>query len=157
MKVIEGLSNLNFIPRRPVVCVGNFDGVHVGHQALLRKVTERARTIGGVSLAVTFDPHPVRVLNPAGGPPLLTVKPRKEELIAGLDLDYLIYIQFTRQFAALSARDFVNKILVRKLGLRELVIGYDQTFGAGREGSVEFIQKTGAELGFPVHVIGRCR
>ena len=154
MQVIEGLANLNFTPRRPVVCVGNFDGVHVGHRALLQKVIERARIIGGESLAVTFDPHPVRVLNPTGGPPLLTVKPRKEELIAELGLDYLLNIQFTRQFASLTARDFINKILIRKFDLAELVIGYDQTFGAGREGSVEFIQKTGEELGFTVHVIG---
>ena len=154
MTVIEGLSNLNFSPRGPVVCVGNFDGVHVGHQALFRKVMERALAIGGRSVAITFDPHPVRVLNPAGGPPLLTVKPRKEELIAEMGLDYLINVQFTRQFAALSARDFVNKILIRKIRLKELVIGYDQAFGAGRQGGVEFIQEAGREMGFPVHVVG---
>lgn len=154
MKVIEGLSNLNFSPKRAVLCVGNFDGVHVGHQALFNKVTERARAVDGHSVAITFDPHPVRVLNPAGGPPLLTVKPRKEELIDELGLDFLINIRFTRQFASLSARDFVNKILIRKVGLRELVIGYDQSFGAGRQGGVEYIQEMGQELGFPVHVIG---
>lgn len=154
MEIVEGLANLNRTLPNPVICVGNFDGVHIGHQALLGKVLERAGAISGTALAITFDPHPVRVLNPAGGPPLLTVKPRKEELIEALGLDYLVNIQFTKQLAGLSARDFVGKILVPKFRMKEFVIGYDQAFGRGRQGGVDFIRATGREMGFKVHVVG---
>ncbi|MBW1711906.1 MAG: bifunctional riboflavin kinase/FAD synthetase [Deltaproteobacteria bacterium] len=154
MEIIEGLANLNRVLIRPVVCVGNFDGVHLGHQALLGRVVSRARQIKGTAVALTFHPHPVRVLNPAGGPPLLTVKARKEELLAQTGLDILLNIQFTRQFASLSARDFVNKILIQKIGLAEFVVGYDQSFGQGREGGLELIRSIGQKMGIPIHVIG---
>jgi len=120
----------------------------------MAKVRVRAAALDGTAVAVTFHPHPVRILNPAEGPPLLTVKPRKEELIAEQGMDLLLNIQFTRHFASLSAADFIAKILLRKIGLRELVIGYDQSFGSGREGGVDFILQTGRELGFPVHLVG---
>ncbi len=153
MEIYDGLENLNRKLTKPVVTVGNFDGVHLGHNALFAKVIQRAAAIGGTSVVVTFDPHPVRVLSETGGPPLLTVRRRKEELIAAQRVDVLLVIQFTRDFARLTARDFVEKILIRKIGLAELVVGFDSTIGRGREGTVEFVEKMGRELGFTVHVV----
>jgi len=154
MEVVEGLDDLNRKPPRSVVSVGNFDGVHLGHQFLLSKVIERARAIKGTAVAVTFDPHPVRVLNPSGGPPLLTVKRRKQELIAAQGIDLLVFIRFTKQFAGLTAQEFFEKVLVRKFDLAEVVVGHDASFGRDRQGSPEFIQGLAHHFGFLVHALG---
>ncbi|WP_456426068.1 bifunctional riboflavin kinase/FAD synthetase [Rhodocaloribacter sp.] len=137
---------------RSIVTVGTFDGVHLGHQAILRYLVRRARSNGGSSVVVTFDPHPREVVR--GEPvPLLTTIEERAELLETLGLDRFIVIPFTPAFARLSAEDFVEKILVGRIGLKEIVIGYDHGFGRGRGGDAALLEALGGKLGFTVDVI----
>lgn len=145
MKIIRNLDEIDKPFRRAVVTIGNFDGVHLGHQALFHEVVDRAQAISGTAVAMTFEPHPRRVLNGSNHPPLITVLDQKIELIERVDLDILIVVPFTRQFAALSPREFVEDILIRKIGMTAIVVGRDYSFGRNREGTVAML-KTFAEL-----------
>jgi riboflavin kinase/FMN adenylyltransferase len=136
-----------------VVTVGTFDGVHRGHQEVLRQVEERARAAGLRSVLVTFDPHPLRVIRPEAAPPLLTTTQEKKLLLAGSGVRHALFLRFTRELQQYPARRFVEEILLGRLGMRELVIGHDHGFGRGREGSVETMGALGVELGFAVHVV----
>lgn len=153
MAVINDLKNLRHPLRNPVLTIGNFDGVHRGHLALFDMVKERARLIDGQSALMTFDPHPIKVIKPGNGPRLITLTRQKLELIEKANIDVVFCIPFTREFAAISANDFVQEILVRRIGVREIVVGYDYTFGHNREGGIQFLKKAGGELGFVVHVV----
>jgi riboflavin kinase/FMN adenylyltransferase len=136
MSVLHSHRDLASFPGGPrVVAIGNFDGVHLGHQHLLRTARAIAAEHGAQTVALTFQPHPVRLLAPAAAPPLLTPLPRKRELIAALDIDFLVEEPFTPAFAALSPEAFVGDILVRGLGAGHVCVGYDFTFGKGRAGT----------------------
>lgn len=137
---------------RPVVTIGNFDGVHIGHQLLFSEVALRAHRSGGTSVAVTFDPHPLKILRPEGIRLISTIR-QKIELIRIAGIDALVVIPFDRQFAQITAADFVENILCRTIGVQELVIGYDYAFGRGREGNIDFLRRQGEEKGFPVTVV----
>ena len=145
MEIIRNLKDINIPYKRSVITIGNFDGVHLGHQALIHEVIDKADSISGTSVAITFEPHPIRVLNGSNHPPLITILEQKIELIERMDLDVLIVIPFTREFASLSPREFVEDILIRKLGMTAIVVGKDYTFGRNREGTVGLL-KTFAEL-----------
>ncbi|MGB8426266.1 MAG: bifunctional riboflavin kinase/FAD synthetase [Desulfobacterales bacterium] len=145
MKIIRSLDDISAPFNRAVVTIGNFDGVHLGHQALFHEVVEKAEAIDGTSVAMTFEPHPMRVLNGANHPPLITILDQKIDLIQRLDIDVLIVVPFTRQFAALSPREFVEDVLIRKIGMTAIVVGKDYTYGRNREGTVGLL-KTFAEL-----------
>ncbi len=145
MKIIRSLDDIGEPFKRAVVTIGNFDGVHLGHQALFHEVVEKAEAIGGTSVAMTFEPHPMRVLNGANHPPLITILDQKIDLIRRLDIDVLIVVPFTRQFAALTPREFVEDVLIRKIGMTAIVVGKDYTYGRNREGTVGLL-KTFAEL-----------
>jgi riboflavin kinase/FMN adenylyltransferase len=153
MAVISDLKNLRHPLRNPVLTIGNFDGVHQGHLALFGMVKERARLIDGQSALITFDPHPIKVIKPGNGPRLITLTEQKLELIEKANIDVVFCIPFTKEFAAISAHDFVQKILVGRIGVREIVVGYDYTFGHNREGDIQFLKKTGGDFGFVVHVV----
>lgn len=137
-----------------VVTIGNFDGVHKGHQALFQKVIERASDIGGTSLVITFDPHPIKVMSPERLKPLITGLEQKQELVADFGIDILLLIQFTLGFAALSAEDFVKDILIDRLGVQEIVVGYDYAFGHNRKGNIEILKEMGRRFHFTVHQVG---
>lgn len=137
-----------------VVTVGTFDGVHRGHHAVLTEIAARAARTGRRSVLVTFEPHPLRVVRPEAAPPLLTSRDEKKELLAQSGLDYVVFLPFTRALQMYSARRFVEEILRARIGMRELVIGYDHGFGRGREGGVETLRALGEELGFAVDVVG---
>lgn len=145
MKIIRSLKDVDQPFKSAVVTIGNFDGVHLGHQALIHEVIDKAVSISGTSMAMTFEPHPIRVLNGGNHPPLITMLDQKIELIERMDLDVLVVIPFTREFAALSPRAFVEDILIRRLGMVTIVVGKDYTFGRNREGTVGML-KTFAEL-----------
>ncbi|NTW87601.1 MAG: bifunctional riboflavin kinase/FAD synthetase [Desulfobulbaceae bacterium] len=134
------------------VTIGNFDGVHFGHQQLFQTVVQKARAIKGTSVAITFDPHPLQVLLP-GGIKLISTCEQKIELIAMAGIDVLLVIPFTKEFAKTTADDFVSELLVRRLGVKELVVGYDYAFGKGRSGNIKFLQRQGGIFGFPVTVV----
>lgn len=137
---------------RSVVTVGTFDGVHLGHQAVVRYLLERARLRGGPSVAVSFDPHPREVVHGEAVPLLTTVEERAERFEA-LGLDRFIVIPFTRDFARLRGEAFVEQVLVDRIGLQEIVIGYDHAFGRGREGDARLLERMGETFGFAVDVI----
>lgn len=139
--------------RRPVITIGNFDGVHLGHQTLFRKVKERARAVDGQSVVLTFDPHPIKLMRPEKPLPLLTTTAQKIKLLAAFGLEVLIVHPFTPEFGALPAKDFVRQYLVQSLGAQEVVIGHDYRFGRNREGNIALLQALGVEFGFPVHVV----
>jgi riboflavin kinase / FMN adenylyltransferase len=153
MKIINDIYKLEEPFEKAVVTIGNFDGVHKGHQAILHQVIEKAEAIGGTSVAVTFEPHPIRVLKKNGQPPLITLYEQKIELISQTGIDVLICIRFDETFAAITARQFVEDILVRRIGTRAIIIGEDYAFGRNREGNVEFLREYGKTLGFDVIVV----
>lgn len=140
-------------PAGTVVTVGTFDGVHLGHQEVLAEIVGRARAAGRSSVLVTFEPHPLRVIRPEHAPPLLTTLAEKAPLLAESGVDYVCVLPFTPTLRSYSARRFVTEILLERVGMRELVMGYDHGFGRGREGSVETMRELGEEIGFAVDVV----
>ncbi|MGQ0715378.1 MAG: bifunctional riboflavin kinase/FAD synthetase [Gemmatimonadaceae bacterium] len=136
-----------------VITVGTFDGIHRGHLDILRTVATRADESGMRSVLVTFDPHPLEIVNPPAAPPLLTVGIEKSEVVAESGVAFMAVLPFDRQLAAYGAEQFVDEILRKRFHMRELVIGYDHGFGRGREGNVETLRALGASRGFGVHVI----
>ena len=153
MKLIETLEAIDGPYPNAVITIGNFDGVHIGHQALFHEVIERAETIGGTAVAMTFEPHPIRVLKQNGHPPLITLYEQKIELMSAVGLDVLIALPFTMEFASWTAERFVQELLVDRIGAKAIVVGHDYTFGKGREGNVDLLKSYGEKLGFEVNVL----
>ncbi len=151
MEVFPGHASAQL--SRPVLALGNFDGVHVGHQRLFHVAADAARRAGGEPAVMTFEPHPAKVLAPERAPPLLTPLPRKLELIAEHGIAAVIVEPFDAAFAAVSAEAFVADILVGRLGVREVVVGYDFTYGQKRLGTTDTLARAGAAHGFAVQVI----
>ena len=136
-----------------VCTVGTFDGVHRGHQLVLERLCARARELGLPSVLVTFDPHPLEIVNPAAAPPLLTVGDEKLEVLAESPLDYMVVLPFTKDLAAYGAAEFVDLVLRERLGLQELLIGHDHGFGRARSGDVRVLRSLGESRGFGVDVV----
>lgn len=141
MKLIKSIEEISEPFTNAVITIGNFDGVHIGHQALLHTVIERADAIKGTSVAMTFEPHPLRVLSNNNHPPLITLFEQKAELIAKAGIDVLVCVPFTREFAAVSAESFVEDILIDKIGVKAIVVGRDYTFGRGRKGNIAMLER----------------
>ena len=153
MKIVRGTKNIKGPFPYPVITLGNFDGVHVGHQILFRKAAEIAREKKGTSIAFTFEPHPLKIIAPEKVPPLLTHFHKKMELIEACNIDNVICADFTRKFADQRPRDFSKSIIKEKIGAKEIVVGFDYAFGRGREGTVPYLKKMGEEFGFTVNVV----
>jgi riboflavin kinase/FMN adenylyltransferase len=134
----------------PVVTIGNFDGVHKGHQALFTKLKDRAKELKGTSLVITFEPHPIKVMSPEKLKPLITVLEQKKELVITQGIDLLLLIKFTMKFSGIAARDFVKDILVDKIRIKEIIVGYDYAFGHNREGNIQLLREMGKEFDFTV-------
>jgi riboflavin kinase/FMN adenylyltransferase len=139
--------------RGAVVTVGSFDGVHLGHQAVLEEIARRAEAGNRESLLVTFEPHPLEVVNPQAAPPLLTTGPERREALAQTPLDLAYFLRFDRRVAGMSPDEFVRVVLLERCGMQELVIGHDHGFGRGRSGDVETLRHLGAVYGFDVDVV----
>jgi riboflavin kinase/FMN adenylyltransferase len=148
------VSGLPPLPGGSTVTVGSFDGVHLGHQAVLREIAARAGAAGRASVLVTFEPHPLEVVNPQAAPLLLTTGPERREILAQTPLDYALFLRFDRHLAGYSPEEFVTRVLLDRCGTRELVIGHDHGFGRGRSGDVETLRRLGAQHGFDVDVVG---
>jgi riboflavin kinase/FMN adenylyltransferase len=157
MTLISDLDQLEGPLTNPVLTIGNFDGMHKGHLALFDKVKERAKSLQGQSAVMTFEPHPIKVIMPGNGPPLITPIQQKLRLMEGTGIDVIFCLPFTKEFAAISARDFVKDILVDKIGIKEIVVGYDYTFGHGRGGNIQLLKEMGSHFGFTVHVVDPVR
>jgi riboflavin kinase/FMN adenylyltransferase len=139
--------------RGSAVAVGNFDGVHQGHQSLVRAAVASARPAGRDAVVLTFDPHPARVLRPELAPAALSTLAQKEELVAALGAPRLVVLEFDAAVAALAPEAFAREVLEGALGAREVVIGESFRFGRAREGDARRLAELGAKLGFAVQVV----
>jgi len=151
MQVFRKLDEVPAQLAPTVVSVGNFDGVHVAHRAVVRHMAERAHAIGGKAVAVTFDPHPLRILRPDGAHKLLTPLEVKLQLLAKTGVDAVLVLPFTRELSLMSAHDFARQVLVDALHAREVHEGYNFHFGHKAQGNVETLAAFGREMGFGVH------
>jgi riboflavin kinase/FMN adenylyltransferase len=153
MKIIQGVENIEKGLPYPVLTIGNFDGVHIGHQAIFKMLAERAKTEKGTSIVFTFVPHPLKVISPEKAPPQLTTFDYKAKLIGSFNIDYLICVNFTKGFSTIEAEDFVKDILVNRIGVKEIFIGSNYLFGKDRKGSPELLKTMGKEYDFDVIVV----
>ncbi len=154
MEVIRDLNEIVQPFRNAVVTIGNFDGVHIGHRALFDQVIKKAKSLGGASVVVTFEPHPIRVLNCHKHFPLITLYEQKVELIGVTGIDALVCIPFTREFAATPARTFVKEVLCDTIGMKSVIVGPDYSFGKSREGNISLLREMGETYGFEVIISG---
>jgi len=138
---------------RPVLTVGNFDGIHVGHRAILDTVVSRARALAGQAVVYTFDPHPRKVLRPEGAPKLLTTLEQRLELLEAAGVDVVIVEKFTLDFARTPAEAFIREVIHGRIRPLEVYVGYDFHFGRDREGSMRLLTELGPRLGFSVTII----
>jgi riboflavin kinase/FMN adenylyltransferase len=152
MELINHFDKIETPFKNAVITIGNFDGVHLGHQALFQEVIEKAAAINGTSIVMTFEPHPVRVLKQNGHLSLITVYEQKIELIENSGVDVLLCVPFTKEFAAISAKEFVQDVLLKSIGMKAIVVGKDYTFGRNREGDIDLLKTYAKNLGFEVVV-----
>ncbi|WP_073256079.1 bifunctional riboflavin kinase/FAD synthetase [Caldanaerovirga acetigignens] len=160
MKVYSNFDALEV--KTPTACgMGNFDGVHLGHQRLIHELVTRADKEGLESFVVTFEPHPLKILSPKDAPPLITSLEQKKKLIENYGVKNLLLIPFTKKFSQMSYEEFVERILVEKLDAKLVVVGYNFLFGKGGKGTAEELKSIGLQKGFetliipPVAVNGR--
>jgi riboflavin kinase/FMN adenylyltransferase len=139
--------------RGTVVTVGSFDGVHLGHQAVLEEIRARADATDARAVLLTFEPHPLRILRPHLAPAILTTAREKTEILAQSGLDFVVFLRFSRALADYTPRRFVEEILLGRLGVTELVIGHNHAFGRNRSGDAATLQEIGVELGFAVNLV----
>ncbi|MEW6424575.1 MAG: bifunctional riboflavin kinase/FAD synthetase [Bacillota bacterium] len=153
MEVYETWQNIKEKYPRLAVGLGNFDGVHLGHQKLIRELVAAAKKRQGHSLVFTFHPHPTAVLDPKNAPPLLLTREAKEEMIARLGVDVLLRVPFTPEFARTAPEDFIAGVLVAGLGVRVVLVGYNYTFGYQGKGTVALLKEYGERYNYDLHVI----
>ena len=147
MRLFHGTDNAE-IQRPTVLTLGVFDGLHLGHALIMRTVVERARALGAVPTAITFDPHPRAVLHPASAPPLLQTFDQKIEAFGVLGIEQSIVIRFDEGFAQIRAEDFLRDVVRDRLQTREVYLGRGFAFGRGREGNIELLKAASGRLGF---------
>jgi riboflavin kinase/FMN adenylyltransferase len=157
VETILDLDQIKNPPRDPVVALGNFDGVHRGHQALIRRVVDRARKRPGTAVVLTFEPHPLKVLSPGLRLQFLASLEEKTALVHELGVSKILCLNFTPAFSRLSPEAFVRTLLHEKLGVKEVFVGEGFSFGKGRSGSVDDLRRLGGELGFSVSSIPTVR
>ncbi len=153
MRVIKDLSELNEPPVQTVLTIGNFDGVHLGHREIFRRAVDKARELDGTSAVVTFEPHPLRFLAPEKAPLRLNTPEEKVRLLGASCIDMLVVLNFDHQLAEMPAEAFVREILVGKLGVRYLIVGYDYAFGRDRQGDTAFLADQAKIHGFTLEVL----
>lgn len=152
MRLIRNIEN--YQPVGPLyLALGNFDGVHRGHQALIKACVEAARLNQGVAAAYIFEPHPAKVIKPEQAPRLLVTPERKAELLDALGLDLLIYTPFTVEVAKMLPEEFVRDILVDRLGVKQAVVGFNYSFGYRGQGTPDMLAAFGQEFGFKVKIV----
>jgi riboflavin kinase/FMN adenylyltransferase len=148
MRILTAISELADVPGPVVLAIGVFDGVHLGHRAVLERAHADAKAIGGTVVAVSFDPHPVRVLRPESSPRLLTSTPHKCRLIRAIGIENLLLIRFDLQFASTEPEHFIRELAAAANPLHEICVGHQWSFGKGRAGNLQLLDKLGNELGF---------
>ena len=153
METIFGIDRLSRQLVNPVVTLGNFDGIHLGHQKILERVKTEASRMGGESVVITFEPHPLKVLSPQSCPPFLTPFRRKILLIEQLGMDVALCIEFTKTFSEISPSDFVKNILVEKVGAQKVIVGYNYHFGKNKKGNPQILKQIGSLFNLHVEII----
>jgi len=156
MRIITDIRKFKNI-KPPIVTLGNFDGVHKGHQKVLKTVKDRAKRLRLPSAVYTFEPHPLKIVAPHKSPPLLTALKEKMKLIKASGIDYLILARFTKEFASRHPGEFVEDVLLKQLKAKEVWVGHDYAFGKGRTGTIEYLKELGKKFGFKVSVIPACK
>ena len=153
MKIYNSTNEFKAVEKTSVVTIGTFDGVHIGHQEIIKSLVKNAHSTEDKSVILTFYPHPRLILQQGVDLKLITTLQEKISLLEKTELDYLIIEPFTKEFSRLTALDFVRDILVKELKMKKLVIGYDHHFGRNREGNFEQLQEYGKVYGFEVEEI----
>jgi riboflavin kinase/FMN adenylyltransferase len=152
MEIINDM-NLPRNIRNPVVTIGNFDGVHIGHQKIFNRTVQKAKELNGTPVVITFHPHPIRVLAPDRGLKLITTVDDKRRLIESSGVEVLICLNFTKDFAKTDPDDFIKEVLVEKLGVKWVVVGHNYAFGKGKKGNADLLRRRGRKYGFGVSVV----
>lgn len=153
MKVLDGIRELSPPLARSVLTIGNFDGVHLGHQVLLSRVVTLAREAGVPSVVMTFEPHPVKVLAPDRKLTRIFDFEDQRKCLENAGIDILVVEPFSREFSQVTAERFLNEWIYRPFSPSMIIVGYDFTFGSGRSGSIDFLRSKASELGISVEVI----
>jgi riboflavin kinase/FMN adenylyltransferase len=150
MRILRSIPELADVPGPVLLAIGVFDGVHLGHQAVISTAARHAAEAGGTAVVVTFDPHPMKVLRPQASPRLLTATQHKIALIRDLEVSHLLVIKFDREFAATPPADFVRQLVSAARPLREICVGQEWSFGKDRAGNLSLLKTLGAEMDFNV-------
>src|SRR3989449_6989497 len=153
MRIVRGLPSVPSERRPSAVALGIFDGVHLGHRAILGAAVAHARATGWTALACTFEPHPFEVLQPDRAPQLITTLDERLELVAACGVDGTVVLDFTRELAAVEPEAFVKDVLVDRLAARQVVVGFNHRFGRGARGDADLLRDLGGRLGFSVDVV----
>ncbi|MEW6570243.1 MAG: bifunctional riboflavin kinase/FAD synthetase [Nitrospirota bacterium] len=153
MQIIRGIEALYSPYPNTVLTIGNFDGIHLGHQKIFSMVKKRSEEINGTSMVMTFDPHPVKVLAPEKEIKLLTTFEEKAKIIESMGIDVLLCVVFDREFSNMLPDDFIHEILVRKIDAKEIIVGSDYAFGKNKRGTVELLRRWGTKYGFQVRIV----
>lgn len=153
MEMIRGLEALNKDYHNTVLTIGNFDGVHLGHQKILSTVLRRAEEMKGISMAVTFDPHPMKVITPERKIMILTTLEEKAKIMEEMGIRVFLCIKFTKEFSKMQPDDFITDVLVKKINAKEIIVGTNYTFGKNKKGTVGLLRRRGKKYGFTVKVI----
>ncbi len=153
MKVIYGIGQTKKIFTRPVLAIGVFDGVHLGHQYLIKQAVQKAKALNGTSIVMTFFPHPSHILRPEDELRLLTSLDQRLKFISQMNVDFCYVIPFTRRFSGISAEDFLERYIVKAICPREVFVGRNFKFGKNRKGHTDFLKEEGQGHGFKVNVV----
>jgi riboflavin kinase/FMN adenylyltransferase len=157
MRIFDDIPTLRAHLKTPVATVGNFDGLHRGHQAIVATVLDRSRATGGSSLLITFEPHPLKILAPERAPLMLTTRKQKLALIEAAGIEFLLVLPFTMELAEVAAEQFVNEHLAAGLGVREVYVGANFNFGRHRKGDAELLVRLCGDLGIRAAQVAEVR
>jgi riboflavin kinase/FMN adenylyltransferase len=157
MEIIRGLEVLRESYPNTVITIGNFDGLHLGHQKILNTVMKKSEEMEGTSMVVTFDPHPMKVLAPERELKLLTTLKERARLMEAMGIKVLLCINFNKEFSHLNPNDFIENVLVKKIGAKAVIVGQNYAFGKDRKGTTELLRRRGKKYGFSVEVVRNAR
>jgi riboflavin kinase/FMN adenylyltransferase len=157
MEIIRGLDTLNHVYPNTVMTIGNFDGVHLGHQKILSLVIHEARKLKGTPIVMTFDPHPMKVLAPERDVRLLMTFEEKARLMKKAGIRVLLSIPFTKEFANMPPDTFITNVLVNTIHAKEIIVGSQYAFGKNKKGTIDLLRRRGKKYGFAVHAVRQAK
>ncbi len=153
MNVIYGIGKVNRLFKNAVLAIGVFDGLHIGHQELIQRIVKRAKEIKGESIVLTFDPHPIKVLDPQRYIPLISTLSQRILLIEQMEVDHCLVVNFTKRFSQMSPESFIKRYIEKNIHPKEIYVGCDFRFGNNRSGTLDVFKAEGARYGFRLHVV----